>query len=215
MNSFDQLKPLLEDERGLFFEVLNNIEIKHVVVTTFTKNAKRGNQFRKNMDQYFFLAAGKVKVTTKDMKTNEQKENSMIQGSMLFIPKGIAFVTIADEESILVECSPQEYDPNNPDIIMSWAKIFVCLGKYDIAIEKYQRASNLYMDSGRNDWQLCEAQIAGINNRFNEPERFKDFVVASEVMAGSNVHKQGFPAVHDFRRGRRLREHNISEKKFL
>ena len=55
MISFRQLKPLLEDERGLFFEVLNNITIKHVVVTTFTKNAKRGNQFRKNMDQYFFL----------------------------------------------------------------------------------------------------------------------------------------------------------------
>ena len=34
----------------------------------------------------------------------------------------------------------------------------------------------------------------------------QDFVIASEVMAGSNVHKQGFPAVHDFRRGRRLRE---------
>ncbi|QLH02222.1 hypothetical protein C5F47_00805 [Nitrosopumilus cobalaminigenes] len=116
MNSFEQLKPLLEDERGLFFEVLNNKEIRHVVVTTFTKNAKRGNQFRKNMDQYFFLAVGKVKVTTKDMKTNEQKQNDMIQGSMLFIPKGIAFVTIAEEESILVECSPQEYDPDNPDI---------------------------------------------------------------------------------------------------
>jgi dTDP-4-dehydrorhamnose 3,5-epimerase-like enzyme len=116
MNSFDQLKPLLEDERGLFFEVLNNIEIRHVVVTTFTKNAKRGNQFRKNMDQYFFLASGKVKVITKSMETNEQKENNMIQGSMLFIPKGIAFVTIAEKDSILVECSPQEYDPNNPDI---------------------------------------------------------------------------------------------------
>lgn len=116
MIAFDQLKPLLEDERGLFFEVLNNIEIRHVVVTTFTKNAKRGNQFRKNMDQYFFLASGKVKVITKSMETNEQKENNMIQGSMLFIPKGIAFVTIAEEDSILVECSPQEYDPNNPDI---------------------------------------------------------------------------------------------------
>lgn len=116
MNSFNQLKPLLEDERGLFFEVLNNIEIRHVVVTTFTKNAKRGNQFRKNMDQYFFLASGKVKVITKSMETSEQKENNMIQGSMLFIPKGIAFVTIAEEDSILVECSPQEYDPNNPDI---------------------------------------------------------------------------------------------------
>jgi|APSaa5957512493_1039668.scaffolds.fasta_scaffold14564_3 hypothetical protein len=77
--------------------------------------------------------------------------------------------------------------PNDPDIMMSWAKIFVCLGKYDIAIEKYQRASNLYMDSGRNDWQLCEAQIAGINNRFNEPERFKDFVVA---VSGNSISRQ-------------------------
>ena len=116
MNSLDQIKPLLEDERGFFFEVLNNIMIKHVVVTTFTKNAKRGNQFRKKMDQYFFLASGKVKVITKSLETNERKENNLIQGSMLFIPKGIAFVTIAEEDSILVECSPQEYDPNNPDI---------------------------------------------------------------------------------------------------
>jgi len=118
MNSVkaNQISPILKDERGLFFEVLNNIEIKHIVVTTFTKNAKRGNQFRKNMDQYFFLASGKVKVITKSMKTNLRKENNMIQGSLLFIPREIAFVTIAQEDSILVECSPQEYDPNNPDI---------------------------------------------------------------------------------------------------
>ena len=116
MNTVNQIKRLLEDERGLFFEVLNNIEIKHLVVTTFTKNAKRGNQYRKNMDQYFFLASGKVKVITKSMDTGERKENDMIQGSLLFIPKGIAFVTIAQEDSILVEYSPQEYDPNNPDI---------------------------------------------------------------------------------------------------
>ena len=50
------------------------------------------------------------------MKTNLRKENNMIQGSLLFIPREIAFVTIAQEDSILVECSPQEYDPNNPDI---------------------------------------------------------------------------------------------------
>ena len=68
------------------------------------------------MDQYFFLASGKVKVITKSMKTNLRKENNMIQGSLLFIPREIAFVTIAQEDSILVECSPQEYDPNNPDI---------------------------------------------------------------------------------------------------
>ena len=112
----NQISPILKDERGLFFEVLNNTEIKHVVVTTFTKNAKRGNQFRKNMDQYFFLASGKVKVVTKLMETNQSKENYMTQGSLLFIPRGLGFVTIAQEDSILVECSPQEYDPKNPDV---------------------------------------------------------------------------------------------------
>jgi len=49
-----ELEPILNDERGLFFEVLNKTEITHIIVTTFTKDAVRGNQFRKNMDQYFF-----------------------------------------------------------------------------------------------------------------------------------------------------------------
>ena len=57
MNSIKkfELEPILNDERGLFFEVLNKTEITHIIVTTFTKNAVRGNQFRKNMDQYFFI----------------------------------------------------------------------------------------------------------------------------------------------------------------
>ena len=77
--------------------------------------------------------------------------------------------------------------PNDPDIMMSWAKIYVCLGNYDNAIKKYQEASRLYMDFGRTDWQLCEAQIQGIKNRFNEPELFKDFVVAA---SGNSISRQ-------------------------
>ena len=68
--------------------------------------------------------------------------------------------------------------PNDPDIIMSWAKIFICLGEYETAINKYQIASRLFQEAGRNDWMKCQAQISGIKNRFNEPELFKDFVVA-------------------------------------
>ena len=40
----------------------------------------------------------------------------MIQGTMVFIPKGIAFVTKAIEDSILLELSPDHFDPENPDI---------------------------------------------------------------------------------------------------
>jgi len=77
--------------------------------------------------------------------------------------------------------------PNDPDIIMSWAKIFICLGKYDNAIEKYKLASALYQKSGRSDWMKCEAQIGGINNRLNEPDRFKDFVVA---VSGNSIKRE-------------------------
>lgn len=119
MNSIKkfELKPILNDERGLFFEVLNKTEITHIIVTTFTKNAVRGNQFRKNMDQYFFLTSGKLKVILVDpVNSDDRHEIQMIQGSMVFIPKGYAFVTKAIEESILLELSPQHFDPNNPDI---------------------------------------------------------------------------------------------------
>ena len=77
--------------------------------------------------------------------------------------------------------------PNDPDIIMSWAKIFVCLGEYDTAINKYQIASRLFRSTGRSDWMVCESQITGIKNRFNEPERFKDFVVA---VSGNSISRK-------------------------
>ena len=112
-----QLNPILSDERGLFFEVLNKINISHVIVTTFKKNAIRGNQYRKNMNQYFFLTSGKLKlIAKKPNDSNDKKEIEMIQGTMVFIPRGIAFVAKAIEESILLELSPQHFDPKNPDI---------------------------------------------------------------------------------------------------
>ena len=99
-----QLNPILSDERGLFFEVLNKISISHVIVTTFKKNAVRGNQYRKNMDQYFFLTSGKLKLITKNPNDiDDERQMDMIQGTMVFIPKGIAFVTKAIEDSILLE----------------------------------------------------------------------------------------------------------------
>ena len=112
-----QLNPILSDERGLFFEVLNNVQIAHVIVTTFKKNAVRGNQYRNKMDQYFFLTSGKLKLITKNPDMSDDKEvTKMTQGTMVFIPKGIAFVAKALEESILLELSPQHFDPENPGV---------------------------------------------------------------------------------------------------
>jgi len=111
-----KIEPILKDERGLFFEVVNKLEIRHIVVTTFNENSVRGNQFRKNMDQYFFLISGKAKLITKSLDSSTKNETHLTQGSLAYIPRNTAFVTIAEKESILLEFSPQEFDPSNPDI---------------------------------------------------------------------------------------------------
>jgi len=112
----EQISPLLQDERGLFFEVSNNSVIKHIVITTFHKGSIRGNQFRKNMDQFFFLTSGKIKLITQSPDGKNRNEVILVQGTLVYIPRNTAFVSIAEEDSILLEFSPQEYDPNNPDI---------------------------------------------------------------------------------------------------
>ncbi len=112
-----QLDPILSDERGLFFEVLNKTDITHIIVTTFTKDAIRGNQFRKKMDQYFFLTSGQLKLILLNPENSDDRhEIDMVQGTMVFIPKGYAFVSKAIKDSILLEMSPQHFDPENPDI---------------------------------------------------------------------------------------------------
>ena len=111
-----KIEPILKDERGLFFEVANKLEIRHIVVTTFNENSIRGNQFRKNMDQYFFLISGKAKLVTKSLNSSIKNETQLTQGSLVYIPRNTAFVTVAEKESVLLEFSPQEFDPNNPDI---------------------------------------------------------------------------------------------------
>ena len=87
-----------------------------IVITTFTKGAVRGNQFRTNMDQYFFVVSGQVKVITKSIESGIKQVSTLSSGSLIYIPRRTAFATVADETSILLEYSPQHYDPKNPDI---------------------------------------------------------------------------------------------------
>ena len=43
----EKIEPILKDDRGLFFEVANKLEIKHIVVTTFNKYASKGTGFHR------------------------------------------------------------------------------------------------------------------------------------------------------------------------
>ena len=63
------------------------------------------------------MTTGKLKLILLDPEnSNDSHEIEMIQGTMVFIPRGYAFVSKAIENSILLELSPQHFDPENPDI---------------------------------------------------------------------------------------------------
>jgi tetratricopeptide (TPR) repeat protein len=73
--------------------------------------------------------------------------------------------------------------PNEPMIIKSWAKIFVCLQEYDKAIDKYEIASKLYKNIGNPEYYQCDDQANKIKSRFNDPDSFKSWV--SAISGGS------------------------------
>ena len=116
LTEIKKIEPILEDERGKFIEICNGLKINHIVITTFSKNAVRGNQYRNNMDQYFYLISGRLKVITQSIEGENKMEHILSSSQQIYIPRKTAFVSIAEENSILLEYSPQSYDPNNPDI---------------------------------------------------------------------------------------------------
>ena len=72
---------------------------------------------------------------------------------------------------------------SNPVILKSWAKILVCLGRYDNAIEKYQEASKLYREIGSGEYWQCDSQLNKIKNRHDNSQEFKGWV--SAISGGS------------------------------
>jgi len=77
--------------------------------------------------------------------------------------------------------------PNDPIIHKSWAKILVCLGEYDNAIEKYKNASVLYKSIGNPEYYQCDDQMQKIVNRFENPEKFTSWVYA---VSGGSIQRE-------------------------
>lgn len=64
-----------------------------------------------------------------------------------------------------------------PYILKSWAKVVLCLGDYDRAIDFFNKAANGFLHNGNNDqaWQ-CNDQSLTIKNRNLNKEDFIDYV---------------------------------------
>lgn len=88
------------------------------------------------------------------------------------------------KEAVSIYTQLNDKYPNNPVIFKSWAKVLVCLGQYENAITKYNSAIKYFDKEGKEgeSWQ-CNDQIDEINNRTNDPIRFRQWV--SAISGGS------------------------------
>ena len=68
-------------------------------------------------------------------------------------------------------------NPNNPIILKSWAKTLVCLRMYDLAGTYFMKAAIQFKKEFNEGsaWQ-CNDQFNTIQNRFEYPEDFKEYV---------------------------------------
>lgn len=80
---------------------------------------------------------------------------------------------------------------NYPYILKSWAKVLVCQGEYDKAIEFFEKAKILFKENGnmQESWQ-CGDQAKTIKNRNKNRELFIDYVNA--VSGGSIDYPKNF-----------------------
>jgi len=111
------------DKRGWLVEILKRGElkedIKQVYVATIKPGHVRGNHYHSKRMEWFFIAAGKVKLYLEDIKTKEKiclKLSSKKPKVITIFPYlAHAVKSIGKEIVYLVSAQSDIYNPKNPD----------------------------------------------------------------------------------------------------
>ena len=115
------------DDRGFFVEFLNEDERfsdfkGQIYFTSILRNSSRGSHYHKKRSELFCLIKGKIKIITKNLKTNKVS-NEIIDASSLnfktfIIEPFVAhlFINKYCDESILLSYSNKQYNLNDKDV---------------------------------------------------------------------------------------------------
>ena len=101
------------EERGEFVQVSYREEIRHLALFEIKQGFSRGGHYHGRKEEIFYIASGKIEAKFLDLDTQEKAKRVLEKGDRLRIRPRCAHLFTAIEDTIIVEYSPQFYDPED------------------------------------------------------------------------------------------------------
>ena len=101
------------EERGEFVQISYREEIRHLALFEIKRSFSRGGHYHERKEEIFFVASGKIKARFLDLDTQEKAERIFEKGDRLRLRPRCAHLFIGVEDSLIVEYSPQFFDPED------------------------------------------------------------------------------------------------------
>ncbi len=102
-----------EEERGEFVQVAYQEEIRHLAIFEIKEGFSRGNHFHEKKEEVFYVFNGRIRATFLDIDTLQREEKILEKGDRIRLKPRCGHVFQAQEDTLIVEYSPQFFDPED------------------------------------------------------------------------------------------------------
>ena len=101
------------EERGEFVQISYQEEIRHLALFEIRKGFSRGGHYHAKKEEIFYIVSGKIKARLWDLDTQEREDCVFEEGNRIRIQPRCGHLFNALKDTVVVEYSPQVYDPED------------------------------------------------------------------------------------------------------
>jgi dTDP-4-dehydrorhamnose 3,5-epimerase-like enzyme len=101
------------EERGEFVQVAYREQMRHLALFEIKEGFSRGNHYHKRKEEIFYVFHGRIRARFVDLDTLDQTECILEKGDKIRIRPNCGHIFYGLEDTLVVEYSPQIYDPED------------------------------------------------------------------------------------------------------
>jgi len=102
-----------DEERGEFIQVAYQEEMRHLALFEIRRGFFRGSHYHEKKEEVFYVFQGKMRAVFLDMDNQEKEEALLEKGDKIRIKPRCGHIFMALEDTLVVEYSPQIFDPED------------------------------------------------------------------------------------------------------